>query len=237
MNTPYTHTFADFNSFFEGRPECNLLTKLDFMISTPSQLIQGLYTFWVRTVLIPYIKIYGIIVRTQNGLNLTHLPKSRSLIRPLHICAPVLDTIKLFEGIGLYFIQIQSISLSPSLSLSLSLSYLVEKNPESSVCNDSHPPINNVTVNITCRCLVLPAKGRLGLRNFCIFILCQVKIPDEKKYQTCLSIGKKYKQTSSLILLATAISSGELQFCSYLNTYPMPLYSWSTEYRIKYIAC
>ena len=43
MNTPYTHTFADFNSFFEGRPECNLLTKLDFMISTPSQLIDTIY--------------------------------------------------------------------------------------------------------------------------------------------------------------------------------------------------
>ena len=30
-----------------------------------------------------------------------------------------------------------------------------------------------------------------------------MKIPDEKKYLTFFSIGKKYKQTSSLLLLAT----------------------------------
>ena len=46
--------------------------------------------------------------------------------------------------------------------------------------------------------------ARFGL-NFSLFLLCQVKIPaDEKKYYTCLSIGKKNKQTSSSVLLATA---------------------------------
>ena len=44
--------------------------------------------------------------------------------------------------------------------------------------------------------------ARFG-HNFSIFLLCQVKIPDEKNTRHVNLLGKKYKQTSSSLLLAT----------------------------------
>ena len=44
--------------------------------------------------------------------------------------------------------------------------------------------------------------ARFGL-NFSIFLLCQVKIPDEMNTNHVYLLGKKYKQTSSSLLLAT----------------------------------
>ena len=64
-------------------------------------------------------------------------------------------------------------------------------------CFADKPESYSATHSKNCNLLRRKRCAQFGL-YFSIFLLCQVK-----NYQTCLSIGKKYKQTISSLLLAT----------------------------------